>query len=665
VSHTDSFDEFAEDYFAECDEHLASIRRLLLALDTRAFPSFDSAELTELLRRLHTVKGLSGMVGLASAEEVAHAIEDIVRAGVQPGETIAVGSLDMLFAGVTLLDRCIQSKRGYYSAPDHRDFVERARAMTEGNLDTTAPRSVVITTGAPPVDAEEVDGGELYRFEFTPSAEHAARGVGVELIRQRLQQLGEIVRTTPRARAGGSVTFEFVVRVPEGSRPPSEWSGDGLQWENAEPRAVIIPPSPPPHRPTSAIPEPVAPGASVVRVELARVDDLMRMIGEMVVLRSRLDDSVRHGNGSRDWDDLRETNLAFERQLRNLREGVMRIRLVPVGEVFERMRFAMRDVIRESGKQVRLEFSGEDTQIDKMIVDKLLEPLLHIVRNAASHGIESGAARVARGKPAEGRITLRARAAGDRILLEAEDDGAGIDVERVRQRASEIGITTGQRALTEEELLDVICAPGFSTRDEADLASGRGVGMSVVRSTIRALGGELSLTTQSGQGTRFLIELPLTLMIADALLVEVGAQIMAVPQLSLREILVLEEDAVTSLESAEVISYRGTVLPLLRLHRVFSMTPAADARPHVLVVGSETQATGLVVDRVIGLREIVVQPINDPLLAIPGISSATELADGRISLIIDVAALLRHARDRRQRARELTRPERHVAIEAF
>jgi two-component system chemotaxis sensor kinase CheA len=320
-------------------------------------------------------------------------------------------------------------------------------------------------------------------------------------------------------------------------------------------------------------------------------------------------------------------------------------------------------VIRESGKTVRLEFSGEETQIDKLIVDRMLEPLLHLVSNAASHGIETVDTRRARGKPAEGRITLRARASGDRVVFEAEDDGAGVDVERVRERARTIGIVAEDRALSDDELLDLICAPGFSPRASADPSTGRGAGMSVVRSAIRALGGELSLSSAPGRGTRFVLELPLTLMITDALLVEVGGQIMAVPQLSVREILQLEPSTVTSLEDSDVISYRGSVLPLITLHRVFNMTPAADARPHVLVVGSDTQATGLVVDRLMGLREIVVQPITDSLLAIPGIGGATALADGRIGLIIDAAALVRRTRAS-VRARRATAVEAQVAAGA-
>ena len=645
-----AFDEFVDDYFAECDEHLSAIRRLLLDVETRPALTFGDAELSELARRLHTLKGLSGMVGLAPAEELAHALEDVLRGSVAADAVVPKDVVDCLFAGVGLLDRSIQSKRGWHPVPNHREYIERAQEFMprrpRGDSDatamiaTTSPPGSAPSTRTPAVFSVGGETADVYRFVFTPSAEHAARGVGVEMVRQRLRDLGEIVRTTPRALPGGAVTFEFVVRLAAGVRPPDAWTLDGIHWERDTTVIARVEPAQPAPRE-----DPVAAAANVVRVELSRVDDLMRMIGEMVVLRSRLDESLRHGNGALALDDLRETNIAFERQLRSLREGVMRIRLVPIGEVFDRMRFTMRDVIRESGKAVRLEFSGADTQIDKVIVDRMLEPLLHLVRNAAVHGIEDRAERMARGKPPEGVVALRARAAGDRIVLETEDDGAGIDVRRVRGRAVALGVLRDDHALSDEELLDVICSAGFSTTENADRASGRGVGMGVVRRTIRALGGDLSMSTAPGQGTRFTIELPLTLMIADALLVTVGDQAMAVPQLALREILRLEPASVTALQGNQVISYRGSVLPLLTLHRLFELSPPANARPHVLVVGSDTQLVGLVVDGLVGLREIVVHSVSDPLVAVPGIAGATELADGRISLIIDVASLIRRARE--------------------
>jgi two-component system chemotaxis sensor kinase CheA len=388
-----------------------------------------------------------------------------------------------------------------------------------------------------------------------------------------------------------------------------------------------------------------------VRVELGRLDDVMRLIGDMVVSRSRLDDLLRQaGTGAVAGvsDALEETNAAMERQLRRLRESVMRIRLVPIGEVFERLRFAARDAIRESGKQVTLAFEGQTTEIDKLVVDRMLEPLLHLVRNAVSHGIERPAERLARGKPADGRLTLRATASGDRIVVEVEDDGAGIDAGQVAARARSRGLLASDETLTPDRLLDVLCTPGFSTRDVADLTSGRGVGMDVVRSAVRALAGVLTLETAPGRGTRFVVQLPLTLMILDALLVDIGGQQMAVPQPALREVLQVATTTIVPFENNDVIAYRDGVLPLVDLARLFGLREARRTSAYVLVVGSEAAPMGLLVDRVLGLREIVVHPVVDPLVSVPGVAGATELGDGRVSLILDATALVRLAHERRE-----------------
>ena len=337
----------------------------------------------------------------------------------------------------------------------------------------------------------------------------------------------------------------------------------------------------------------------------------------------------------------------------------MRLRLVPVGEVFERLRFAARDAIRESGKRVSLVFRGETTEIDKLVVDRMLEPLLHLVRNAVSHGIESAEERLALGKSPEGTLTLRASAAGDRIAIEVEDDGRGIDAARVAQRGRERGLLLPGDELTADRVLDVLCAPGFSTRDEADMTSGRGVGMDVVASAVRALAGQLWMHTVAGRGTRFVIELPLTLMILDALLVEIGGQQMAMPQPALREILQIERSAIITFESNEVVSYRGGVLPLVDLARLFDLPPGRRDTAYLLVVGTEESPMGLLVDRLIELREIVVHPVTDPLVTVPGVAGATDLGDGRVSLILDAAALIRLAHERRE---QRTRGRAHSRI---
>lgn len=626
------FEQFIDDYFAECDEHLATFRRVLLTLDSDSPP--QAISLQDLARALHTLKGLSGMVGLVPAEQAAHAMEDVVRALAASGRANR-GLIELLFAGERLLEGTIEARRRGDTIPSSEAYVEQVRLSVAANAPEAPAHAVTLHR---PVAAAPV------RFEFVPSAELAGRGVGVEMIRQRLSELGDITSTVPRVRPQGGVAFEFVVSVRPGSLPDEQWRNDGLTWASeAGPSPVEV------HADASPANTPLssaAMGSNVVRVDLARLDDLMRMVGELVITRARLGESLSRLEGDaagNAWDDLNEANDRIERQLRTIREGVMRIRLVSVGEVFERMRFAMRDVAREAGKTIRLEFSGQETQIDKLVVDRMLEPLLHLVRNSASHGIESPAERRARGKPLEGTIGLRAQTAGDRIVLQIEDDGAGIDTNRVIKRAAAMGLVPSDAELLPDALLDVICTPGFSTRETADMASGRGVGMSVVRTTIRALGGELFVHSELGRGTRFTIELPLTLMITDALVMEIGDQAMAIPQVALREIVPYDAAAVTRFESNEVLTYRDRVVPLINLSTLFRLPPSSGVSRHILIVGSDTHLAGLVVDRLLGLREIVVHPLTDPLTAVPGVAGATELADGRVSLILDAAALVRRS----------------------
>ena len=636
------FDQFIDDYFAETDEHLASVRRVLLELDDRAGEMAASSLVQELARSLHTLKGLSGMVGLAAAEHVAHAMEDRARAlsGVQNVDGAVVQDL---FEGATLLERCVQARRANGEMPSIEAYVARVHAADNAGGEDIQPAATESMRGGVAIVGDAT-------FVFTPSPETASRGIGVETIRERLAGLGEIVHATPRVH-DGRVSFAFTVALSGERTPPDEWRADGLEWDGGrvvrgQTAGALVPAT---YSQSSAAPEPQV-ASTVVRVDLARLDDIMRMVGDLVVVRARMDEMLDDGGAAPvRWDDLRDANALMERQIRALREGVTRIRLVPIGEVFERMRFALREVARDAGKSITLELQGQGTEIDKLVVDRMLEPLLHLVRNAVSHGIESPDERRALGKPAEGHIALRARAEGDRIVLEVEDDGGGIDPERVAERARDVGLLAPSQELDQSDLLDLLCEPGFSTRAEADMISGRGVGMAVVRSAVRGLGGALTLHTAPGEGTRYVIELPLTLMIADALLFEVGDQSFAIPQLVLREIVQLDPGTITRLENNEVIPYRNAVLPLIMLRRTFNVATADRHGRFVLVVGSDAQLTGLVVDRIVGLREIVVHPVNDPLIALPGIAGATELTSGRVSLIIDAAAIVRRGHEDRHR----------------
>jgi two-component system chemotaxis sensor kinase CheA len=329
----------------------------------------------------------------------------------------------------------------------------------------------------------------------------------------------------------------------------------------------------------------------------------------------------------------------MERQLRDLREAVMRIRLVPVGEIFNRMQFVVRDAARENRKEVRLQLLGQETEIDKLIVERMMDPLLHLVRNAVSHGLEDPEERRARGKDPAGTLTLRAGTAGDLVVMEVEDDGRGLDLEGIAAQARRQQLLKEGESIDEKNVLEILCAPGFSTRAAADLTSGRGVGLAVVRDAVTELGGSLDIVSRPGLGTRFVIRLPLTLAIADALIVAAGDQIYAVPQALVQEVIEISPDRVSVMENNELLPYRGGVLPLVHLRRLFRLTGGESRQLHGLVIGVGLSAVAVAVDRIVGRREIVVRAISDPLLQVPGVSGATELGDGRVVLILDAAGL--------------------------
>jgi two-component system chemotaxis sensor kinase CheA len=652
----DFFAQFLDDYFAECDEHLTLVRRHLLALEEQSGrPDADPSLLDELFRSFHTLKGISAMVDLSEAEQLAHHMESYLRALRQKETRFGVEGVETLMAATTVLERVIASRRGGEASPAIDTTVARLLALQPEHA-PEAGRSATTPGGDAGVAGDESArsparasgpaarpaGARAWRFEFVPTAALSERGVNVNSVRARLQELGEILQATPHVRAEGGIAFEFVVATGVEESAFAGWHEDNLTYAPAE-EADPAPGADVDSRAADATPAAamLAP-SNVVRVDLARLDELMRLIGELVTSRARLDEGLKHLKRTAapaEWRALQETSLSMSRQLRDLREGVMRVRMVQVGEIFERMRFVVRDLARESGKEIRLELVGQETEIDKFLVERMTDPLLHLVRNAVSHGLETVEERAARGKPPEGRLTLRAATSGENVLIEIADDGRGVDAERVAARGRERGLIAGDVRPDEALLLKLICAPGFSTRDEADRASGRGVGMDVVCRTVEELGGTLTLTTGKGRGTRFRVELPLTLAIADAIIATVGGQRFAFPQTAVREVIEVEASSVRVLEKNEIVSYRGGVLPLVRLARLFGLEETARDSFHVFVIGGGAGAVGLAVDRAVGQREVVVRGLNDPLVKVAGVAGATDLGDGRVVLILDVAAL--------------------------
>jgi len=322
------------------------------------------------------------------------------------------------------------------------------------------------------------------------------------------------------------------------------------------------------------------------------------------------------------------------------------VRMVPVGQLFDKMTRIVRRVSNEQGKKVDLTIRGADTELDKLIIEDVSDPLMHIIRNAIDHGLEAPEERRAAGKPEKGSIQLLASQKGNHVVIEVVDDGRGIDRDQVRRKAVEKGLISDTQLLTEEEVYDLLFMPGFSTRDVVSDLSGRGVGMDVVKNNIAALSGMIELHSELGQGTRMTITLPITLAIIKALIVQVAGKTYAIPINSVLETLMLEAEAIDSVEKREVIELRKSTVPLLRLDQVFGLRAPAekeDSRLFVAIVGLAEKRMGFVVDELLGQQDVVIKSLGKALASVKGIAGAAELGNQQTILVLDVAGLMSEA----------------------
>ena len=638
MSDDSPFASFMDEYFAECDEHLAAIRRLLLDIEPVAAAGGAAPQdaIEELFRSFHSIKGISGMVELREAEMLAHHLESYLRVLRDRESRLTADGFDALVAGVDALERTIAARRDGHAPPPVEAIV--------GSLEAVLPAAAAAPAAQPGTSPHA-----SWRVRFAPSAALLSRGINVDVVRARLREVGRIVSATPKIH-GGSVAFEFLLAGELDEATIAGWGADGIVVEAVTADTTTAMPDGDVHGSDGGAR--LAP-SHVVRVDLTRLDELMRIIGDLVISRARLDGAlaqIERRVPPVEWRAVQEHSQTIERQLRDLREGLMRVRLVPVSEIFRRMPFVVRDLARDTGKQVRLDLRGQDTEIDKFLIERMMDPVLHLVRNAFSHGLEDPSDRIAAGKPAEGTLTLAAASVGDMVVIEVADDGRGVDAAAVVARAKAMGIAVPDGPIDMATVLDLICAPGFSTREETDRASGRGVGMAVVKNTIEELNGRLALQSAPGEGTRFVIELPLTLSITDALIAHVGDRTFAVPQGNVREVVEIDPASVRAIERHELAPFRGASLPILRLSRLFGIAEQPRRAMHVFVVGAGTDAVGVAVDRVSGQREIVVRSMADSLVKASGIAGATDLGDGRAVLILNLPDLARQARTTLARA---------------
>jgi two-component system chemotaxis sensor kinase CheA len=676
--------EFLSAYVAEADEQLTSANAKLLTIEAAQRRGESSPRaVRDLFRSLHTIKGLSAMVGVEAVVTIAHKMETVLRAADRSGGSLATGAVDTLLEGVRAIEQRVRALEGGkpVAAPPGPllaalDALEDANAP-EHPGEARLQLDAAIASKLAPFERDQLlgavtEGKRALRVDFTPSAERAAAGMTINSVRERVGAIAEIVRVVPISvaqseQAPGGLAFALLVVTAAGDEDLAAAAGaDARQVMPligpAEEPAALAPIADDDARAADDDALAEAPREedshrrNVLRVDVARVDEAMEQLSALIVTRSRLNAAIAKLDPNVvDTRALRQVAAENGRQLRDLRGAILRVRMVPITEVLERVPIIVRALKRASGKLVRLEIDGGGAELDKAVAERIFPAIVHLVRNAVDHAIESPEERRAAGKPEEGllRIVCSARS-NTRLELTVTDDGRGIDRAAIARRSGH------EAPESDAALLAILCSPGFSTRAHATTTSGRGMGMDIVkRVAVDQLGGALLLETTPGRGTSFSLHVPLTIAIVDAFTLECASQRFVAPVSVVEEIVEIDPAAIIRAPSGksggagggrfDMVARRGQAMPLIELATLLRLKPAggppSDARDaraparKALVVRRSGEAVAFVLDRVLGQQEAVVRPLLDPLVTVRGISGATDLGDGRPTLVLDFVAL--------------------------
>ena len=687
-------DKARDEFFSEAQEIVENLSRNLLELDTSLRSgSSDPSLINEAFRAVHTLKGLAGLFGAIRLGALSHRLEDLLddlRLGRMP---LSPDVLDVLFSAVDAYTQLLALER------EGSDEPSPALDDLLGKLDRVGAG---VARRSSPVIEYDLDPGML--AVLTEYEEHRLRtnieqqmqlyrlrvqfdlstiDKALEDMKDRAKRHGEIITYLPTGEATSTDTIELdllmasrddlatligslgadnvvIEEIPRrrrslaagGTSPPERYGFpfSPLQSQHGADPSVQAAVRRESERAVMAADH----GASLksltqtVRVDIRKLDHLMNIVGELAIVRgalSRISERLRLEGERRLATELQRLHRSFERRLGEMQAGILEVRMVPLGQVFERLARVVRQISREVNKEIRLVITGAETEIDKLIVEELSDPLMHMIRNAIDHGIEPVERRKEVGKPAAGTIALNAYQKGNHVMIEVEDDGRGIDEAALLIKAVTTGKLKNDEAgeLTREEILGLIFLPGLSTREAADDLSGRGVGMDIVKTNIGKLGGVIDVHSEPGIGTKMTITLPITLAIVAALMVRAGGQIFALPLATVSEALSFEEAAVRSLDGREVITLRGTTLPLCRLDRLLVLTRPANEpqrRRFVVVAAVGSRRLGIVVDHLYGQQDIVIKPLGRSLSGVRGFAGATELGDQRVGLVLDAAAII-------------------------
>ena len=629
--------QYAELFLAESREHLSACNQLLLEWERH--PA-GLTPVSGLFRAVHTVKGMAATMGYARVTDLAHRMEnllDVQRRGAHPATDEL---LQLLFRARDALERAVELS-----------VVGREReldvAAIVADLEQAAARMAPARPGERPVpspaptEPEPEAAGRLVQVTLRPEA--PLKGGRAVLVLKRAQALGAVHAVTPPVTAFEADEFDgrFSFRLDataaaEQIEAALKAAGDVAHVTVGGAEAGGPAPDP---GATPGDAGAVGGGPSRhIRVDLRRLDGLMDLIGELITVRGRLNQLA----AERRDPAVDDVAIQVSRLSSDLQAEILQARMTPVWQVFDRFPRLVRDVARELGKQVAFRVEGKEIELDRAILDELGDPLMHLLRNAVDHGIEPPAERRRRGKPPEGEVVLTAQRERASVTITVADDGRGVDRRKILERAQREGVVdTHADALTDEQLLRVLARPGFSTAEAVTSVSGRGVGIDVAMTRIRALGGTIEIRSELGKGTTFVLRLPVTLAIVRAIMASVGPERYALPLTYVAETVEFGAVTTTMVEGREAIVLRDHVVPLVHLRRLLGVTSdRAPARAPIIVLELGDRRAGVVVDGMLGQQEIVVKGFDAPQGTLPVFSGATIMGDGVPALILDAAGLV-------------------------
>lgn len=665
--------QYLDVFLEESKEHLRSLNERLLDLEKN--PN-DSAGLNEIFRAAHTLKGMSSTMGFNDLADLTHHMENLLS-DLKEGLRLAdINVINTLFQCVDRLQFIVEKvENGDTPECDNTGLIAMLETIQSGQSEAAAvlaeepavPEPVAAAQAEPADDfvfndyditvikeALSQDYAILY-YKIAVEPGCMMKAVRAFMVFKTLEESGDIIKSDPPTQELDEGKFDGEIRLVYLTKAEPQEITERLN--NISEVQVVTVKSVNPDQLMAASKtreqQPAAakdsnePDTSIkktpkikqtVRVDIDRLDKLMNLVGELVMHKGRLEQI----GTTQKVPDLNETIEQIDRITTDLQSVVMKVRMVPIEAVFNRFPRMVRDLAKELNKEVEFLLEGKETELDRTVIDEIGDPLVHLLRNALDHGLESTEERIAKGKPRQGNVILRARHEGNNVYIDVEDDGAGIDPEKIAAKAIEKGLVTAKEAenLSREEIINFLFTPGFSTAANVTDISGRGVGLDVVKTKIESLSGEIYVESKPGLGTKFRIKLPLTLAIIQALMVAVQEEIYAIPLSSVDETTVITKHDIKTIQSQEVIMLRGSVLPLFRLTALIDLpSESSDEEMYVVVVRKADRQIGLVVDRLIGQQEIVIKALGKILTGISGIAGAIVAGDGNVRLILDISTL--------------------------